>query len=82
MQHFKTTLASVVSRKHTCRMVNILRSDDTKSSEVIDKTARKKEINKGGVMALVRKNMNARETNEYMEKAEYQEHVIHQRKIH
>jgi hypothetical protein len=50
-------------------MTNLLKSEDTKFSGVIEKKERKK----GGVMTLVRNNINARETKQYMEEAEYLE---------
>ena len=49
-------------------MVNLLKSEDTKFSGVI-----RKERKNGGVITLVRNNINARETKQYMEEAEYLE---------
>ena len=66
--YMKTMLRSVAFRKHTCKMVNLLKSEDTKFSGVIQKERKNR-----GVITLVRNNINARETKQYMEEAEYLE---------
>jgi hypothetical protein len=44
--YMKTMLTSVAFRKHTCKMTNLLISEDTKFSGVIEKKERKKERKK------------------------------------
>ena len=65
--HENNVKISCIQETH-CKMVNLLKSEDTKFSGVI-----RKERKNGGVITLVRNNINARETKQYMEEAEYLE---------
>ena len=61
-------LTSVAFRKHPSKMVNLFK---IRGHQVFRSDT--KERKKGGVMTLVRNNINASETKQYMEEAEYLE---------
>jgi len=68
MFYMKTMLTSVAFRKHPCKMVNLFK---IRRHQVF--RSDRKERKKGGVMTLVRNNINVSETKQYMEEAEYLE---------